>query len=284
MAKRKQLPLSANRFRFFNFSPQGASPEAFINRITYEQRNPEDEFVFSNPADHTLMFITSGAGAFYQKETCYSVTPGSILVRLKDFPLELYFSKPTELFLIGFNGKELVKQVRKALGPQSQVFPIANRSIIESYFQFMFAETQNSGPQLQRIVQNIFRAFLLKVADERHRAAQVTPLARKHYDRIRIYIDEHYLALSSLSEIASACSVSDSYLSRLFRLHVQITPYQYLIRLKINHSCQLLQNAENTIQGISEVVGFADVFTFSKAFKRTLNQSPSQYRKQLYGM
>ncbi|MBQ6463374.1 MAG: helix-turn-helix transcriptional regulator, partial [Pseudobutyrivibrio sp.] len=54
----------------------------------------------------------------------------------------------------------------------------------------------------------------------------------------------------------------------------------YLATYRIKKASELLCNTSESINNIAIMVGYCDAFTFSKAFKRYKDMSPSEYRKQ----
>lgn len=82
----------------------------------------------------------------------------------------------------------------------------------------------------------------------------------------------------SVEEIAAACGLNRSYLTRLFKHATGYTPQEYLGTYRIKKATELLSESSESVSSISFLVGYSDVYTFSKAFKRVKGMSPSDYR------
>ena len=82
----------------------------------------------------------------------------------------------------------------------------------------------------------------------------------------------------TLDEISEAVDVSIPHLLRLFRVHLRMTPMQYLERQRMQHAGGLLQLTGQRIAAIAEQVGFEDLAYFSMRFKRYAKMSPRAYR------
>lgn len=92
------------------------------------------------------------------------------------------------------------------------------------------------------------------------------------------YIEAHFLDNKvSMQDLADCCSVSYSYLKRLFLKKFGMPPTKYIINLKINYACDLLQSGLYNITQIAEICGYSDLYFFSRQFKEYTGISPSSY-------
>jgi len=92
------------------------------------------------------------------------------------------------------------------------------------------------------------------------------------------YINDHFTEDVSIAAIANELSISQYYFSRLFKQSTGITPHTYLVQQRVEHSKQLLKQAENTINEIAIECGFANPSHFAKCFRRYTGMSPKQFR------
>lgn len=81
------------------------------------------------------------------------------------------------------------------------------------------------------------------------------------------------------AEIARASNISKPYLFKLFRAHLQSSPYRYLLNLRINNAKLLLTNREKPIKEIAADCGFASLEVFYRQFRGQVKSSPAEYRK-----
>ena len=92
------------------------------------------------------------------------------------------------------------------------------------------------------------------------------------------YIQLRYSEPIGVEEIATACGLNRSYLTRLFKDATGYTPQLYLMTFRMKKASELLLESSETISNIAFMVGYSDTFTFSKAFKRCKGVSPKEYR------
>ncbi|MFW6271069.1 MAG: helix-turn-helix domain-containing protein [Bacillota bacterium] len=67
---------------------------------------------------------------------------------------------------------------------------------------------------------------------------------------------------------------------RLFREYKNITPYEFLIKCKIEKARSLLLSSSHNISRIADITGYRNIYHFSKQFKNRTGIAPSVYRKE----
>lgn len=92
-------------------------------------------------------------------------------------------------------------------------------------------------------------------------------------------IHSHYSHPIKVSEIADYLALSRSYLYKIFKQETGYSIKDYILQVKMNRSCQLLEDASRSITEISYSVGYQDPLTFSAAFKNYFHMSPTEFRK-----
>jgi AraC-like DNA-binding protein len=106
---------------------------------------------------------------------------------------------------------------------------------------------------------------------------QARPKSAVAYLRARRYIEEHYLELRTVEQVASACNLNRMYLSRLFRRYAGTGAYQFMTWLKMRRAAELLSERGVTVKEVAEKLAFADPFHFSRVFKRIHGIAPEGF-------
>lgn len=92
------------------------------------------------------------------------------------------------------------------------------------------------------------------------------------------FIETHFLDRKiSMNDLADCCSISYSYLKKLFIKKFGMPPTKYIITLKINYACDLLLSGLYNVTQIAEICGYNDLYFFSRQFKEYIGISPSEY-------
>lgn len=98
---------------------------------------------------------------------------------------------------------------------------------------------------------------------------------------LKQFIKENYTENININFIAEKLNYSTSYLSRLFSQHTGVSPYRYIIELRINRAKYLLQNyRELSINQVGGMIGYPDQSYFSRIFKKITGKSPQEYREE----
>ncbi|MET3026660.1 AraC family transcriptional regulator [Flavobacterium sp. UW10123] len=96
----------------------------------------------------------------------------------------------------------------------------------------------------------------------------------------RNYIETNYNKIISISELEDISSYSYRNLQRVFYSLFQETIGAYQTRLKVEIGYKKILYSNNQISDIALEVGFADVQSFSKTFRKHFNCPPSTARNQ----
>lgn len=95
-------------------------------------------------------------------------------------------------------------------------------------------------------------------------------------------IHSRYQEDLSLPYLASLCGVSETQLSKKFKISYKMSPIQYLIRHRIDVACSILLRSREKIEEVALKVGFKDANYFTRMFKKQLGVTPKEYRKREY--
>lgn len=94
------------------------------------------------------------------------------------------------------------------------------------------------------------------------------------------YIDQHYQEELTIEALSQKYCFNASYLSRLFKKELGISPKEYLLNIRLKNIQQLLISTNLPIEEIAELTGFKHGYYLSKYFKKKFGVSPSCFRKK----
>lgn len=104
----------------------------------------------------------------------------------------------------------------------------------------------------------------------------------QHNSRIRQvceYIQQNCTQVFGLSDLANEARLSKYHFARLFKAEIGLTPYEYLIQLKIKYAKELMLKGYSPLEVALEL-GFADQSHFINLFKKHTGVTPVNYLKK----
>lgn len=122
-----------------------------------------------------------------------------------------------------------------------------------------------------------YRCFNRRDSGLEERDMTVHVVGHTAYAIIR-YVDEHLYSMNNLADMAKELGYSYNYLSHLFRRKTGMTIQSYVSQKKIQRSVELLGDETLSITEIATMLNYDCIQSFSKAFKRMMNMSPTEYR------
>ena len=94
----------------------------------------------------------------------------------------------------------------------------------------------------------------------------------------QLWLEERFAQNVRIADLAAAMAVSQQTLLRQFQRHLQLTPQEYLRRLRIRSAQGLLARTSRSISQVASLCGYGDVHSFRKVFREHTGTSPSAYR------
>lgn len=94
------------------------------------------------------------------------------------------------------------------------------------------------------------------------------------------YMQKNYAQALTLDELSSIVHLSDGQFCRSFKHLTGMTPFAYLVRLRILESCHDLSATNKKITDIATTHGFNNISYYNRAFLKVMNITPTEYRRQ----
>ena len=95
------------------------------------------------------------------------------------------------------------------------------------------------------------------------------------------YISSHVEQKLSVPMVAGGVDVSPSYLTALFHKHLQISPGEYIRRIKLQKSKQMIREGNLNFTEIASVLQYSTVHHFSRQFKEKFGLTPTEYARSV---
>ena len=99
--------------------------------------------------------------------------------------------------------------------------------------------------------------------------------------RAQQYIGTHVREKLTVPMVARHVDVSPSYLTALFRKNLQISPGEYIRRIKLQESKQMIREDNMNFTEIAAALQYSTVHHFSRQFKDKFGITPTEYAKSV---
>jgi AraC-like DNA-binding protein len=143
-----------------------------------------------------------------------------------------------------------------------------------------------------RLQQGLMQALPLQMTGLVLEAQQLLlALLQRHRRRQTDYSLEHVLAFAAqslsqdsraeldLHELAAECRMSYIHFRRCFQARIGESPGRFRLKHRMAIARELLAGNEYTVTQVALILGYADVFTFSRQFKKITGVTPSHLSK-----
>ena len=110
-------------------------------------------------------------------------------------------------------------------------------------------------------------------------AQRDSSLAHKHVNDIKEYLDFNFYKKIRIEDLAKEFYLSRQYLRNLFDQYLNMSPKQYLQKVRMEKASELLVNTQYSVALVAYSIGYDDQLAFSKMFQSYYGLSPTQYRK-----
>lgn len=150
----------------------------------------------------------------------------------------------------------------------------AQNEKLGAFFKKLFAlwVSKNDGYYFESL--SLLYKIFAELQKEHHASEQHVFKIKPAID----YIHDRFLQEDfSVKTLAAMCGMKESYFQRLFKEKYGLPPRKYIIHLKINHACELLQSERYSITQVAELCHFSDVYFFSRQFKAYMDITPTQF-------
>lgn len=240
---------------------------------------------------YELYLQLDGTRRLFFDNTCYTLTKGDLAVIM---PFDIHCaenidSSVYERYIVNFRTNALlsvltadeIHLLENKLKPCIVHLDEKSEKQLRSMFEFVEQCDKKSGFLCEKLKSSALLHLISTSAE--HIVDTVAVSANKIPSEIVSaisYINSHYSSKISLEKIAKSVCMSKFHFSRKFKQTTGSTVFEYITNLRLSKAHGLLLSSDNTIDEISQILGFSSAMQFSRTFKSIYGVSPSVFRKQ----
>ena len=221
-----------------------------------------------------LEFVLSGEGTLKLKGRSYHLLPGMIFTYGPGIPHEIRTLKTKHLVkcFVDFSGSEAIRLLRHARMMPGNLAIVRDERSLGMLFDLILEKQGPATHAAKNLCADYLRALLRLCAEQ-------APLRRHSkssgiYRRAATMIDEEFLSITGVADVAERLGVSPEHLCRTFREMDEDPPSKRISIRKMNRAAELLISGGWKVKEVSYHLGYATPFHFSTVFKRHFGVSP----------
>ena len=278
-------------------------PRQFSNQVYYSEHSALMDFSYQST--YSLKYVLTG----FER---YTVLGQEQIIRAKEFLLvnnksevctKDAYGKAMSIFIAPETLTDVYSVIQARTVEQSldQVAPVDRAPVFRN--GVYSRTTGRTGKLLEELAlflsggvfdenQEINAALFFRLseailADQKSHSERLNNLAgpkpatiQEQYERLLIgqaYLHDNLNQPFSLERTAKAALLSPYHFHRLFRQSFSVTPYQYHLALQMEEAMRLLEK-DFAVSEVSSDLGFNNVNSFRRAFKKYFRLNPSQVR------
>lgn len=187
---------------------------------------------------------------------------------LQDMKSISYSKLDTETISSAMNGSALFFQQEEHREISSTILEIRDECDKRAY---MYRE------KLRGLLQS-FAVELLRIHNVQEDLPRKSPRSFQIAPALA-YAKEHYQEEIRIRDLARACSMSESHFRRIFQECMNMPPNDLINVIRIREAGKLLLKSHISMAEVAYRVGYGNVSTFNRNFKRMMGITPYQWKK-----
>lgn len=238
---------------------------------------------------HELLFVCSGTGIFNIKDRRYTIKKNTLLYISPGHPysIELDPTAPAGLLTVHFSytkvnfneGKwDIVGETRSL----SQKFAreLEDPYLVEEQFEKLVDCWNQKLPGYEFMARTMLQQLMITIMQNLNKHPKNFANSMK-IEKIIQHMHQNIQGKITLPELSEMVQMTPAYMSRTFKETTGYTIIEYFNKLKIDKAKTLLIEGDKKIKEVSQELGFADEFYFSRIFKKIEGITPSQFYSRI---
>ena len=236
--------------------------------------------------DYELYFLDSGNRKYYASNKVFTIKPHQIVIFKPNVPhqVTINLNFPYERHLLYVTPKLmdtiLLENPQIKLDNKTQLFNLSKKSYeyaikLISKINNEFQHSDNFSPIA---IKNTLVELLIFIFRNHDTSTIVVEKSDQRIQSAINFILSNYANSITLLDCAKIAYMSPSHFSREFHKTTALSFKEFLNKIRVDASLELLKTTQNSIAQVAQLVGFSSESYFGYVFKEINGISPSQYR------
>ncbi|OLS39185.1 AraC family transcriptional regulator [Bacillus sp. MRMR6] len=230
---------------------------------------------------YVFQYTLSGEGRLDIAEESYTVKAGEAFIVEIPSDHRYYFPKDSKgwefmfITLVGREAADCWRFMNEQNGPVLKVPPNAKLiqlllKIYQDTYDQKITDTYYASARAYEFIMECYRLIRNIEKETKGFSLQIT--------KALSFIQTHYHEPITLDEIAEVSGFSRYYFIKQFQHQLNMTPVQYLTKIRIQKSAELLRLTNSSVTDIAAQVGYANANYFNKVFRKVVGVSAGTFR------
>ena len=265
--------------RWFLAFPDGAEEGLVVVSVGCERCLPDYVVERAGFDFECVEFVAEGQGTLQLGGQTHALQAGSAFAYGPGVPhrIENTSRQPMLKYFLDCGGRDAERLFANSSVSRGSHVQVGEVEEVAEVLELLIRNAMLESAFSARICGTLVETLLLKITEKTLTEPTGGSRSRQTYLRVRRHMEQHFLRLQTMGEVARETGLDPAYLSRTFRKYHGSSPYRYLLRLRMKHAASLLLNQGILVKEVASFMGFDDPFHFSRTFKSVHGKSPEQF-------
>ena len=258
-------------------------------------RPPEkQEVVRAAPHRHSFFemhLFLRGSAVYQAREAEHTVQEGELLFLGKEVPHQYLdgsqeWDKISLAFDITSRSSTTAARTQKVLSFSDVLVTRYDPALLTSFNDILNEADAQETCYLEtikaKLVTIIIALIRILAARQPQTAADKPPSIDSRIAEIDAYVQSHMQELVTLADIARHIHISTKQINRILQRDFSLSGRDYIDRIKCEQAKDLLLHTDMPLEEIATSIGYANVFSFNKFFRRVEGLPPGLFRRSHY--
>lgn len=158
----------------------------------------------------------------------------------------------------------------------------AGYEVIKACLLSLFDLLEEQGLYYDMLLKAKLHELLYLLFKHRHVNRHYTDETYQKYQQLKEligFLQDHYAEPVNITQLAHQFGYSKNHFMAIFKHHTGSSCMDFLLKLRLNKACELLEQSALSISEIAKEVGFSNLSNFNRQFKSRFHLTPNHYRK-----
>ncbi|MBQ2923206.1 MAG: helix-turn-helix domain-containing protein [Tyzzerella sp.] len=279
-----------NTYKFNVVKDPSFGHYVYVNAIGIEERTQQDSCLYNidnrnlNEATEpncAFQYTISGEGALRVGNKIYRQKVGDLFMVERPGPYNYWLPKDSthwKYLFVEFSSNAIPfwNGITQAFG---RTFQIKQNSELIHLCTMFFKDVRNG--KVDNLLCNAQMAYKIIISLHSYLLEKgVASDSAQSINQCVKFIEENFEKNILLVDVAAAGNISPFNLNTAFKTIMGDTPMQYLNKTRIRRSMNLLYSTDLSVDDIAKQCGFQNANYFAKVFRKYLNITPTDFRRQ----